>query len=147
MTVGDARPAGPLVVDANVLFSALLRDGTTRHVILYGDFDLHAPEHLFDELTRNRAYLVAKSGATEGAFDLLLDAMRDRIRVIPTEVIRPHVAGAIAALGKKDELDAPYVAAALAIRGGLWTQDKRLAKKARIPVFTTADLVEASRRA
>jgi predicted nucleic acid-binding protein len=52
---------GGIVVDANILFGALLRDSTNRNLMLHGNLDLHAPEWLWDELTRNREFLVKKS--------------------------------------------------------------------------------------
>jgi predicted nucleic acid-binding protein len=134
--------AEPLVVDANVLFSALLRDGTTRHIILHGGLDLHTPEALWDELERNRAYLLRKSGATEAAFDRLLELLRDRIASIPLEVIRPHLREAHRRLGPRERLDAPYVAAAMAIRGTVWSHDKPLARKAGVRCVTTRELLQ-----
>lgn len=134
-------------MDANVLFSALLREGTTRHLILHAGLDLHTPADLWEEFERNRAYLVGKSGASEGSFDLLLEALRARIADVPMEVIRPHLNVALRRLGPADRLDAPYVAAALAIEGAVWSHDKRLARKARVRVVTTAELARGARSA
>lgn len=132
----------PVVVDANVLFSALLREGTTRHLILHAGLNLHTPDTIWDEFDRNRAYLLRKSAAGEASLDLLLDGMRARIADVPLEVIRPHMKEALRRLGPRDRLDAPYVAACVAIGASLWSHDRRLARKARVPVVTTADLAE-----
>ena len=77
MTPKGEAPAvlGSLVVDANVLFGALLRDSTNRNLILHGQLDLHAPEWLWGELERNRAFLVKKSRATDAAFNLLIEGL------------------------------------------------------------------------
>lgn len=147
MSRGRRQPArlhGPIVVDANILFSALLREGTTRHLLLYGDLDLHTPEAIWDEFDRNRAYLLKKSRATDAAFDLLVDSLKDRIGAIPRILIRAHLEQALAQVGKADELDAPYVAAALALGATLWTHDKRLKERTTVPVVTTSELVEAT---
>lgn len=130
------------MVDANVLFSALLRDGTTRHMILFGGLDLHTPDAIWDEFDRNRAYLLKKSGATEQAFGRLLELMKDRIASVPLDAVRPHVATAERALGPKDRLDAPYVATAIAIGGAMWTQDRRLSRKAGVRCYTTKELLK-----
>lgn len=145
MTRAAPKPRldGPLVVDANVLFSALLRDGTTRHLLLYGGLDLHTPDAIWDELERNRGCLVKKSRATEAAFDLLLDALRDRIGGIPVALVRDRMDEAIEIVGEKDRLDAPYVAATLALDATLWTNDTRLAGTRRVRVVTTAEVVAA----
>ena len=134
---------GRVVLDANILFGALLRDGTTRRLLLYGGLDLHTPAAIWGEFERNRAYLLAKSKATEAAFDLLVEALRDRVSEVPVAVVRERMEEAEASLGGNDELDAPYVAAALAIGATLWTQDKGLLAKAPVPVLNTADAVAA----
>jgi len=143
MTARRPRLEGPIVVDANVLFGALLRDGTTRHLLLYGGLDLHTPGTIWREFERNRAYLLKKSRATDAAFGLLLDALRDRIGEVPLPLIGERLAEAQASLGSEDHLDAPYLAAALAPGAALWTQDKELRAKATVPVLSTEDLVAA----
>jgi len=143
MTARSLPLDGPVVVDANVLCSALLRDGTTRRLLLYGGLDLHTPGIIWREFERNRAYLLKKSRATEAAFDLLLDALRDRIGEVPLALIGERMEEAGESLGEEDSLDAPYLAAALALGGALWTQDKKLRAKARVPVLGTEELVGA----
>jgi predicted nucleic acid-binding protein len=143
MTAGSPGLDGRVVVDANILFGALLRDGTTRRLLLYGGLDLHTPATIWAEFERNRAHLLAKSRATEAAFDLLVEALRDRISGVPLAVIRERMVEAEASLGTRDALDAPYVAAALALGATLWTQDKSLLAKAPVPVVSTAEVVAA----
>jgi len=143
MTARRPRLDGPIVVDANVLFGALLRDGTTRRLLLYGGLDLHTPGIIWREFERNRAYLPKKSRATEAAFDLLLDALRDRIGEVPLALIGERMAEAGESLGGEDSLDTPYVAAAVALGAALWTQDKELRARAPVAVVSTEELVAA----
>lgn len=143
MTARPPRLDGPVVVDANVLFGALLRDGTTRQLLLYGGLNLYTPPTIWAEFERNRAYLLKKSRATEAAFDLLLGVLRDRIGEVPLRRIRERMAEAAASLGPGNPIDAPYVAAALALDATLWTQDKELKAKAPVPVVSTEDVVAA----
>lgn len=131
---------GPIIVDANILFSALLRDGTTRLLILHPKFDLHTPEYLWEELERNRDFLVRKSGTTQETFQILAESLRQRIRSIPLEVIRPHVDEAARRLSNPDDPDIAYVAAAIAIDGTIWTHDRRLSARAQVPRIDTAAL-------
>lgn len=130
-----------IVVDANVLFGALLRDGTTRRLILHGQLELHTAAWLWSEFERNRQLLLDKSGASGHSFDLLVEALRARIRDIPDDVLRATLPEAERRLGPRDVADAPYVAGALAIGAWVWSHDKRVAKKAGVPVVTTEDLL------
>jgi predicted nucleic acid-binding protein len=130
------------VVGANVLFSALLRNGATRHVLVSSGLNLHTPAVLWGEVERNRPYLLRKSGATEAAFDLLVGLLRSKINDVPDEVVASKLAEALRRLAAADRLDAPYAAAALAIGAALWTHDERLAKGAGVSTVTTADVLK-----
>lgn len=134
---------GPLVVDANVLFGALLRDSTNRRLILHGQLELHAPAWLWDELERNRPFLIKKSRASREAFDLLIEGLKEHVRSVPLAAIEAHIATALGRLLEDDELDAPYAAAALAIGGGVWSHDKALCERAGVPVYTTGEILAA----
>ena len=50
-----------IMVDANVLISALLRDGKSREIILSDVFELVCPEYLGDEIYGHREYIAKKS--------------------------------------------------------------------------------------
>ena len=39
-----------LVLDANVLFSALIRDSHTRHFLLFRGYSFYTPEFVFEEI-------------------------------------------------------------------------------------------------
>lgn len=130
-----------LVVDANILFSALLRDSSTRRLLLHAGLDLYTPAWLWHKMERNRAYLVGKSHATNASFDLLVQSLADRIRDLPDAVLRPHMHEALRRVGADGRLDAPYVAAAIAIDARIWTHDATLAQRAGVPVVVTADLI------
>jgi len=134
---------GKLVVDANVLVGALLRDSTNRNLILHGQLDLHAPEWLWDEFERNRSLLLKKSRATGASLDLLIERLQDQVRSIPMATIEQHVQTALKRVGDANEYDAPYVAAAIAIEGGVWTHDKTLGELAGVPCFTTGQILAA----
>lgn len=132
---------GPLVVDANILFSALLRDGATRRLLLDGQLNVHTPSHIWSEFERNRAFLLKKSRATRSAFDILIDSLKDRLSDIPLPLIRDRMDEALEAVANDDREDSPYIAAALALGATLWTDDKRLADSAPVLVLTTSDVI------
>ena len=129
------------MVDANIVMGALLRDGATRHLLLSGGLNVHAPETLWGELDRNRAYLLAKSGATAAAYHLLMELLRTKITIVPVEALRENIGDALARLGPKNSLDAPYLAAAIAIGGTLWSHDKRFSRTAQVPTVRTRDVL------
>ncbi|HJX05868.1 MAG TPA: PIN domain-containing protein [Candidatus Nanoarchaeia archaeon] len=52
-----------IVIDSNVLFSALISDSTTRKMILDYDCLFLFPEFIFDEMNKHKAVLFEKSCA------------------------------------------------------------------------------------
>lgn len=50
-----------LVVDANILFSAAIKDGGTAALILHDDLQLHAPEYRFEEFETYQSTLLDRT--------------------------------------------------------------------------------------
>jgi predicted nucleic acid-binding protein len=71
-----------LVVDANVLFSALIRDGVTRKLFFEDRLELFAPEYLFEEFAGHRKEILQKSQRSEVEFGHVMTILRGRITEI-----------------------------------------------------------------
>jgi predicted nucleic acid-binding protein len=126
-----------IILDANVLFAALLSDGLTRKLILSLD-GLIAPEFLLEEFEKHRDYLKEKSGNPR--FDVSERELLRRISFIPTEDLKPYKKEAIAIIGHIDIDDVAYIACALAHSCAIWSDDAHFRKQDIIPVFTTAQM-------
>lgn len=133
----------PIVVDANIVVAALLRDGTTRELILDRGLDLRSPPWLWEEVAARYALLEKRSGLARAALDELLRLLRDRIADIPAPLIEAHKADALRRTRRAGAKDAPYIAATLAVDGVLWTHDTALAKEGLVPTVSTRDLSKA----
>ncbi len=51
-----------IVVDTNRIMSALLRDGTSREIIIFGDIEFVTPEHAIEEIKKYKNMLLEKAG-------------------------------------------------------------------------------------
>ncbi len=136
----------PIVVDANVVSAAFIRDGRTREIILDRDLDLRTPPWLWEELAGRHDVLAAKTGLNPAAMDELLRQLRARIADIPGEAIERRRETALRRMVRSGRKDAPYVAAVLAVHGVLWTQDARLKEDAKVPTITTEDILRSLER-
>ena len=64
-----------IIVDVNVIPSALIRDSTTRKIILNSEFDLYFPEHSLHKIRKYKSYILEKSGLTEEEYDKIISTL------------------------------------------------------------------------
>ncbi len=74
-----------LVLDSNIIFSALIKKSTTRDIILSDIYDLYAPEYVFTEITEHKELLLRKSKMNEEDFDALLLLLQKHIHLVSKE--------------------------------------------------------------
>ena len=129
-----------LVVDANILFAALIKKGTTAELLYLDELHLYAPEFLLDEFDKYRDLIMNKTARSSDEFDKVLEALSHRIYFVPREELLP-----IMDTAKKispDPNDAVYFAVALRVGAAIWTNDKRLLSQEQVPIYSTSDLIE-----
>ena len=129
-----------LVVDANILFAALIKNGVTTKLIFVDDLHLYAPEFLLEEFNKHRNYLLNKTHRTKEEFNEILEVLAYRIIFIPFEDIEQY-------LEKADKIspdpdDSIYFAIALKIGASIWTNEKRLQKQNIVNIYTTSDILD-----
>lgn len=132
-----------LVVDANILVSALLKDSTTRRILL--DFKtpkLIAPDYLREELRKYLQEFALKLDTKKSKVD---SALNELIKAAKIEIVAEekyadsiNVAGVLIS----DDKDIPYFALALELEYPIWSNDKRLKKQKRIKVYSTPELIK-----
>ena len=128
-----------LIIDANILFAALVKDGATIELILEYDFHLFAPEFLFDEFSKYKDELLEKTKRTPEEFDQILDLLKLKINVVPKEDFETFLEQAHKISPDPD--DAVYFALALKINAGIWSNDKKLNEQNRIRIYATKELL------
>ena len=132
-----------LVLDTNVLISALLKSSATRAILLHPSFEFFLPEFGLEEIRRHKPELRKRSRLTEDALDLLLSLLLERVAIVPAAVIEPHLKHAERLIGQRDPGDIPFVAAALAIgNDGLWSHDHDFDHITEITMWTTPQLID-----
>jgi len=129
-----------LVVDANVLFSAAIKDSATAQLILRDDLRFHAPAYLFDEFETYRETILDRTHREPHDFDRFVSILRRRISSISVERYE-HFEGEAETVCP-DPGDIPYFALALALDASLWSDDRALQDQSAVPVVTTSALLE-----
>ena len=115
-----------LVVDTNIVFSALIVPGRVRRVFHTPLLSLYAPDILLDELWRHREKM---ERYIEGwALREILSSLPRRIRF--RRAPRNTLAKAVGIISSIDLADAPFIALAMHLGVPLWTGDKKVLRLA-----------------
>ena len=131
-----------LVVDANVLISALASDGAVRTALRITTDDVLTPAYIREEVERHRTEIRRKSSLSSAAFDELIGELWRQVTIVPREAMLPHLEEATRAMSSYDPDDVPYVAAALAIDGTVVSNDRAFDKQRAVPHMWTSTFVE-----
>ena len=132
-----------LVIDTNIIFSALIKDSTTRRILLTSKFDFFVPEYVFIEIQKHSEEILEKSGYGQDDFDTMLDTLISNINVIPTEEFKNYIPKAFKIMKDIDEDDTSFLALAIMINGdGIWSNDPHFDKQNKIKVWKTKDIIK-----
>jgi predicted nucleic acid-binding protein len=129
-----------LVVDANIIFSALIRHGVTAKLLFVDNLHLYAPEFLLDEVQKHHKYLSNRTHRSKEEFGRVFEVFKRRIVFIPEDYVKTY-------LKKADKIspdpdDSIYFAAALKMNISIWSNEKRLKRQDRIKIYTTPQLYD-----
>ena len=132
-----------LVVDANVVISALIADSKTRELVVTLEPDLLTPEFVHDEIENYDELIVEKSGMTPDRVTQFIDLLFQYIEVVPAEEFYPHIEEADAAIGETDSDDVLYVACALAKDADIWSDDADFDEQHLVERHSTSDVIDS----
>ena len=130
-----------LVIDVNVVLSALLRDSLTRKLILESFDDLYFPEPSLEKIQKYKGYILEKSGLSAKDFDGLLQALFRHIELVPAKNLQDSWAQAKKIMEHIDVEDVVFIACALELDAVIWSDDRHFEKQNAVTIRKTADMV------
>lgn len=129
-----------VVVDANILFSALINpSGKTGELLFSNELELFTPEFVLAELHDHKDLILEKTGFKDEELDLLVTLISTRITIL-SHVFFDH-AMPLAEKITPDVDDTEYFALALHLTCPLWSSDKALKKQKDVAVLNTQELL------
>ncbi|WP_456474714.1 PIN domain-containing protein [Candidatus Pyrohabitans sp.] len=132
-----------LVVDANIIFSALIKGGKTLDIFILNRrinrFKFIAPEYLMVEVEKHIDEIINKTKLLPEELEKVLDFLEREIEFIPFEDFRDLYEKAEQLSPDPD--DVQYFALALKFGGTIWSNDKALKNQPRIQVLSTQELL------
>lgn len=131
-----------LVVDANILIAALLKDATTRELLLREDIEFFAPEYLLNELKHFLKNPKIRKRFKLNDADLyeLTSVILSHIKFIPEKLFLDFIKHFISLVTHPE--DAPYIGLSLALKSSLWSNDSALKEQFNVKVYTTSELIK-----
>lgn len=123
----------PVVIDTNILFSALLRSRSTfAQTILGSEHSFHICESVIVELFKHKEKLINLSRLSEEEVIRVFYIILRRVIISKEELIDQSVRQkAYKLCSDIDEADSPHVALTLKLGDLLWTGDRKLKKGLR----------------
>lgn len=130
-----------LVIDANILFSVLIKEGKTEEILFEEDFHIFAPEFIFEEFEKYADFILNKTERSEEEFNELIQILKKRIKTISNEETDEFTYEAEKICPDKKDID--YFALALKMKCPIWSNDKILkTKQSVIKIYSTNDLIK-----
>lgn len=133
-----------LVIDANILFAAFMKNSTTRSLLLTktpAPLRLYTTPLILEEAYKYRKLLARKASLNENeVMNLMLELVSaSNIEIVSKEELGRFKEQAMKVSPSKN--DAPYFAVALYKKCGLWSNDKPLKRQGSVVVITTKELL------
>jgi len=132
-----------LVIDANVVISALIADSKTRELIVTLDPDLLTPAFVHDEIENYESLIVEKSGMEPDRVAHFIDLLFQYIDVVPASEFYPAIESADEAIGETDPDDVLYLACAIACDAAIWSDDSDFDEQGLVEAYTTSDVINS----
>ncbi len=129
-----------LVVDTNILISAIIKNGETRRILFDFEFGFVTPAYSISEIRKHQNEICEKAGIDETEFEQLLEILFRYVKIINPELYSSYLEEASSLI--TDSKDVSFLACALAIRYGIWSNDKGFKKQSKVKVWTTKELLD-----
>ena len=132
-----------LVIDTNIIISALIREGLTRKMILFPGIELFTPEITLKEILKHKDAIIVKSKLPKDDIDKILEVLNRNIKTIPETRWLKFYRQTTGIIGKKDPKDVPFMAVALALSvDGIWSNDSDFEIQSDIKIWKTPELAQ-----
>ncbi|MHB2036683.1 MAG: PIN domain-containing protein [Nitrososphaerales archaeon] len=137
-----------LIVDTNILLGALIKNSTTRSILLNPNHEFYVPEFAKEEVAKHFDLISSKSGLPVKEIKLLFDIIATNLQIVPLEEFRESFGRAEEVMLGVDLKDVPFLALALSIEcNGIWSNDRDMKEQKLIRVWNAIELMKVLDRA
>ncbi len=132
-----------IVIDTNILISALTKDSISREIIALSGKEFYYPEVSLKEINKHESLILEKTGMDDGQFNSLFDELMKFVKNISDEEVNGNLQEANKIIGEIDSDDVVFIASALSLGGDcfIWSDDNHFQKQNRIKIYTTKEMI------
>ncbi len=127
-----------VIVDANILFAALIKRSTTAQLLFNPELTLYSPEFVLEEFMKYFPLIQQKMKRTTEEFITIMHQLHQVITIIPENEYKEQMKEAKRL--SPDDKDVMYFALALKLRCAIWSNDKELKKQKEVTIYNTQEL-------
>ena len=134
-----------LVVDTNILISALLKDDSiTARLLRSNACSYYYPWDGLTEINYYKDYIISKRNKhiQASSFEHALQFVLGSISVVPSEMYSYRMKEAFSIIKDRDPKDTPFLALALQLGSPLWSNDKHFQDLPEVIAYSTGALIE-----
>jgi len=132
-----------LVIDANVVISALIADSKTRELIVTLDPALLTPAFVHNEIENYVDLIVEKSGMEPDRVAQFIDLLFQYIEIVPAADFYQAIERADAAIGDTDSDDILYLACAIDNDAAIWSDDSDFDEQNLVETYSTSEVINS----
>ncbi len=131
-----------IVLDVNILLSALIKDSLTRKIIMESDFDFYFPEPSLNKMRKYEDYIKEKANLDKETYNEIIKNLFTKIKLTSREEIKKHWKEAKIIMENIDPEDVTFIATAMCLRNAIiWSDDKDFQKQEEITTLTTEKMI------
>ena len=132
-----------LVVNTNRIIAALIRNSTSRRILLSDKFEFLTVGVTKSEIEEHKQEIIDKAKVTEEEFNKIFSLMFSKIFVVSDVTIESKMEEAKQIMDNIDPDDTPFIALALSVENdGVWSDDKHFQQQNRIQIWKTDVLIK-----
>ena len=129
-----------LIIDTNIIISALIKPQLTRTLILNVNFELMTPAFTLSEIDKHKEEICKKGKIDKEELDTLIHILFRYIEIINPITYSHYLEEAKNLIPDKEDI--PFVACALVFNCPIWSDDKHFQQQKKIKIWKTEDIIK-----